>query len=176
MAPRKAPAISEVLEFNPSATRLCRTPAASGPNSARQRATRGTCHRIGRLVKGCWFQACSWDRGQSATLAGMHWASRVRAPRRHMQSAPVVGAVAAGTAVAAVVTLGFAGCGNDGTELRSPSSDLTTTTTSTAVTTSTQSTEPATGDGQGGTAGDAGGAASTASTAATGVFQLTSPA
>jgi len=91
-----------------------------------------------------------------------------------MPAAPVLGAVAA------VVALSFAGCGNDGTELRSPSPDLTTTTASTTVTTSTStstpSTQPATGDGQGGDAGDAGGAASTPSTAATGVFQLTSPA
>jgi Raf kinase inhibitor-like YbhB/YbcL family protein len=104
----------------------------------------------------------------------MPWVSRVRARRRHSPAAPVVGAVAA------VVALGFAGCGNDGTELRSPSPDLTTTTASTTAsttaTTSTPSTAPATGDGPSGDAGDAGGAASTASTAATGVFQLTSPA
>jgi Raf kinase inhibitor-like YbhB/YbcL family protein len=100
----------------------------------------------------------------------MPWVSRVRAGRRHSPAAPVVGAVAA------VVALGFAGCGNDGTELRSPSPDLTTTTASTTATTSTPSTAPATGDGPSGDAGDAGGAASTASTAATGVFRLTSPA
>ena len=91
-----------------------------------------------------------------------------------MPAAPVLGAVAA------VVALSFAGCGNDGTELRSPSPDLTTTTASSTVTTSTStstpSTQPATADGPGGDAGDAGGAASTPSTAATGVFQLTSPA
>jgi Raf kinase inhibitor-like YbhB/YbcL family protein len=89
-----------------------------------------------------------------------------------MPAAPVLGAVGA------VVALSFAGCGSDGTELRSPTPDLTTTTASTTVTTSTSTstTEPATGDGQGGDAGDAGGAASTPSTAATGVFQLTSPA
>ena len=101
----------------------------------------------------------------------MPWVSRVRARRRHSPAVPVVGAVAA------VVALGFAGCGNDGTELRSPSPDLTTTTASTTAsttaTTSTPSTAPATGDGP---SGDAGGAASTASTAATGVFRLTSPA
>jgi Raf kinase inhibitor-like YbhB/YbcL family protein len=96
----------------------------------------------------------------------MPWVSRVRARRRHSPAAPVVGAVAA------VVALGFAGCGNDGTELRSPSPDLTTTTASTTATTST----PSTGDDPSGDAGDAGGAASTASTAATGVFRLTSPA
>ena len=91
-----------------------------------------------------------------------------------MPATPVLGAVAA------VVALSFAGCGSDGTELRSPSPDLTTTTASTTVTTSTStstpSTQPATADGPGGDAGDAGGAASTPSTAATGVFQLTSPA
>jgi hypothetical protein len=91
-----------------------------------------------------------------------------------MPAAPVLGAVAA------VVALSFAGCGNDGTELRSPSPDLTTTTASTTVTTSTStstpSTQPAPGDGEGGDAAEGGGAASTPSTAATGVFQLTSPA
>jgi Raf kinase inhibitor-like YbhB/YbcL family protein len=94
----------------------------------------------------------------------MQWVSKLRARRRHTPAAPVVGAVAA------LVALGFAGCGNDGTELRSPSPDLTTTTASTAAPTSTPSTARATGDGQGGDAG------ASASTAATGVFQLTSPA
>lgn len=100
----------------------------------------------------------------------MPWVSRVRARRRHTAAARVVGAVAA------VLALGFAGCGNDGTELRSPSPDLTTTTASTTVMTSTPSTAPATGDGPGGDDGDAAGVTSTASTAATRVFQLTSPA
>src|SRR5215217_4059729 len=38
MEPRKAPATRLLLLFSPSATRLCRTPAASGPRIARRRA------------------------------------------------------------------------------------------------------------------------------------------
>ena len=41
MAPRNAPATRLVVEFSPSATRLCRAPAASGPNRARSRAQAG---------------------------------------------------------------------------------------------------------------------------------------
>ncbi|MGH9113947.1 MAG: YbhB/YbcL family Raf kinase inhibitor-like protein [Acidimicrobiales bacterium] len=76
----------------------------------------------------------------------------------------------------AVVILVLTGCGDDGTELRSPSPDLTTT-TSTTSTTAAPSTAPTTAPtadaGQGGGSGTARGATSTA---ATGVFQLTSPA
>ncbi len=94
----------------------------------------------------------------------MRWVSRARTRRRHALAA---------LAAAAVVVLAFAGCGDDGTELRSPSPDLTTTTASTTSTSPTPSTAPTTDAGQGGVTGDAGGAAATA---ATGVLELTSPA
>jgi Raf kinase inhibitor-like YbhB/YbcL family protein len=97
----------------------------------------------------------------------MRWVSRARTRRRH-----ALAALAAGVVVG-IVGMALAGCGDDGTELRSPSADLTTTTASPTSTTAAPSTAPTTDAGQGGGSGDAGGATSTA---ATGVFQLTSPA
>jgi len=73
-----------------------------------------------------------------------------------------------------VVALVLAGCGDEGQELRAPSSDQTTTSASTSTTAASSTTEVAAGTG-GGTGGeDASGGAASPTTATT--LRLTSPA
>ena len=55
------------IEFSPSATRLCRAPAASGPRSARNRALGGKSHRIGAVVSRGSRGGYPSERRQSAT-------------------------------------------------------------------------------------------------------------
>ena len=76
--------------------------------------------------------------------------------------------------VTCAVALVLAGCGDEGQELRAPSSDQTTTSASTSTTAASSTTEVAAGTG-GGTGGeDASGGAASPTTATT--LRLTSPA